>query len=306
MTTVPPRRGGVTLIELLTVIAVIGIIAAIGTAAYMAATGGQRDKNTDATLQKLHALMTKRYTVLFEEARAEVKAGRAPASLMTVCDNDPERAAAVWAYLKLKVGMPTTHAEASADAAFTSGANTVTHPKLAIFGSGLANAGTPEEQSATCLFLALTKGGAGGVAFDIDAGLQQNIQEGPAGSVFVDGYGKPIAFVRMAYQTELNAPPFSPPTGTNRDPLDPSGRVPKTAISPALWTSAALASFWTAVTAGHIPGANVPPAYNGAQRWVPTLVSGGNNMKLGALFGTDDDGIDNLVSYRLRAGQKGN
>jgi hypothetical protein len=265
----------------------------------MAATGGQRDKNTEATLQKLHSLMTKRYSVLVEEARAEVKKGTSHPSLMTVCDNDKDRAAAVWAYLKLKVGLPTTAAEAQTDATFSG----VTHPKLAIFGTGLANTGTPEEQSATCLFLALTKGGAGGVAFDIDAGLQQNIQEGPAGSVFVDGYGKPIAFVRMAYQAELNSPPFNPPgTTTNLDPLDPSGRLSKTT---AAWTAGSLSSFWDVVKANQFsPG--IPGTYNGNVKWVPTLVSAGNNAKFGAMYGTDDDSSDNLVSYRLRAGQKGN
>ena len=106
------RRGGFTLVELLAVVAILGLLAALGTAAFLRARSGQEVKASEATVSTLRGLFDTRWKAVTDDARGDASNGRIPAAVVTFAGGDKDRALAVWTYLKLKNEFPTTIAEA--------------------------------------------------------------------------------------------------------------------------------------------------------------------------------------------------
>lgn len=308
-----PTRRGFSLVELLAVIGILGLLAALGAAAFFRIIPGQKASATDATMTAVHKALTFKWRAVVDAAKRET----IPSQITTFADNDPERAKILWLYLRLKQEFPTTRTEAQA----TITLNGFSLPHKKIFDK-VTSGGNAFEESAACLRVALMDGGAGGTNLAED-GLQNQSVETPAGPAFRDAWGQPIAFLRMVSPTEVQQPPYLPKTaGANKDPIDTIGRL--TTLS-GTWTAANRTTFWTEVTRNHIGIASGgPPATYTNQNWVYTLLSAGGNSPgtkgapetFGPLSGTPsvpdvfnltaDAALDNVFSFRLNAGLAGN
>lgn len=338
MTTGRARRGGFSLIELMTVIGIIALLSALAVGTYMRLRGSTTEKVTDETMTKIHSMMADRWGAVIDRATADIRSGSVPADVMTAANNDKDLARVIWTYFKLKNEFPTTRAEGTTDIQIKVNGSFKTVLKAkAVFSSIPVNPSSVsatsiaalETESAACLYKALRDTGTGGVVTGVE-GLEQQTGTSASGPVYTDAWNTPIAFARMAYTAELNGPPYLKGNPVSKDPIDPLGRLINKPS--ALPTTFDLASFWNTVWSNHIgtagspdwPGSPIPTTYAtntiGTANWVPTLISAGANKRYRTvqfdppsspntppswLIGTDELNGDNPLSFRVRAGQKG-
>lgn len=304
MTTVrdTARRRGFTLIEVLVVLAIIAILAAMGAGVFFTIRGGAQKTATEAAMIKLNTALDRRTKAILDTAREDVEKGRVPPVVMAFAGNDRDRALTVWSYFKLKNALPTTFEEARGGACpnpsqtdlrrgiwlwdgNTANPAVLALERRAVFTT-LPNPATPpplEHQSAVCLYVALNSGGDRGEVAGVE-GLENqtgnlDLGGGTKGSAFFDGYGSPIAFARQAYAVELSNPTYNK-TPTTPDPLDktrPSGKL----TSPtSTWTNASLIQFWRIIAGDPASAAtrNVYPLhlpYNGFPQFNSAGTTGG-------------------------------
>ena len=336
--TAPRPRRGFTLIEILVVISIIGILTAISAGALFRLRAAQTVNNTEGTLSKLHVNMMRQWSSVADQAKATV-----PSSLVDRCGGDKERATALWTYATLKNEFPMSFAEVRLTASpipalgyLDFGDSAILRPRNILVKVATATytpALTPEEESAALFYAVMTQAGNKGNAAGSDGSNQQTGNTSPDGkgaTVYKDGWGRPIAFVRHASGGEVDGTPYSRPTQVNlggvqssvTNMLDPRGRL-------SSWPSAMPNdNGWLererTLVAGQGPFnkvyiesqlkafyptfvSYVPIAFN--KNTVPTLISAGANKNFGldALNFTADDSADNLLSFRLRReGDKGN
>ncbi len=297
MTTAPARRG-FTLVELLVVVALLALLAALSAGAYFRIQASEKNRAAEATLSKLNTLHDRRWKAVLDTASQDALQSKIPDLVVQFAGGDKDRARAVWTYMRLKNEFPTTRAEAVTDVVIPGTAVVVLQHRK-IFDQ-LPNSGTPEEQSAACLYLALTATGNRGETVAGD-GLEQqtadiNLTGGGSARVFVDPWAQPIIYFRMGFAPELNLPPYIRSGVQNRDLCDPLGKLTQ---AQGTWTAASLNLFWAAMAQNHIGAGTVVPATYPipSQNWVPTAVSAGPDKAFGAP--TYFDG-DNLVGFRLR------
>jgi prepilin-type N-terminal cleavage/methylation domain-containing protein len=282
--TTPRRCGGFTLVELLTVVAILALLAAIATAAFLRVRGSETERASNATLQKLKAGLDKRWKAILDDAAEDSNKGRIPVDVLTFAGGDKDRARVIWTYYKLKNEFPTTIAEACnpvrvPDLTNLAGPGIVVLQPKAVFVEGFRKQIQPpvtvapnlqgigsaqwKVESAACFYWALSATAVRGETFDADgttqqAGLAEPLKVAYTGSpsapneptitpqVFKDAWGNPVAFLRQGYTAELNGPPYARTgAGTNRDPIDPTARL----LTPSgTWTSANIATlvdqFW--------------------------------------------------------------
>ena len=321
MTTATTRRRGVSLIELLVVVALIGLLSALSAGAVIRLRAAQDQNNAEGTLSKVHSNLQSRWSAVLDQAKKDV-----PQALVDgLAEGDKDRAIAIWSYAKLQNEFPQNFVEATRNINFGVGAILTPRKVFETIATNPANASlTPEEQSAVLICAALSSTGTSGNAMGTD-GIQNQMSPIGTGNVgpncFKDSWGNPIVFVRHAGENprnaEIDSEPFlravtvknaslaTPPVITDfvvHNPLDPTGKLVNRT-----------GNTWTfpnkKTTLGQLgyKGFTQFPNFN----FVPTLISAGKNKKLGTattmIAGGDDDANDNILSFRLRReGDRGN
>lgn len=314
----PAGRAGFTLIELLVVISILALLAALVAAGISKVKEAQQGRTTDQTLTKLQLALDKQWKAICDQCRDD-RRNKADAytSLLSFCDNDAERAEALWMYINLRRDLPQTYSEARGDLcpnvtqratdtrrgtwlwypAVTANAAVFVAPARSTFNSVPAtDTGTVDEMSAVLLYLILTERGTRGSNFSADDAMQgAQVAINVGGSqyqVFKDAFGSPISFVRYFQHPELNQPPYVRANLVITDALDPVGRL-------GLWAN--------------------NPKMKAAEQAAGTLFNGKNRLatvySLGANQTADRDGLgalnplgesDDHFGYRIvRQGNKG-
>jgi prepilin-type N-terminal cleavage/methylation domain-containing protein len=330
------RRGGFSLIELLVVISIIAVLAAISGAVYFRMKAGAMRDGTVGTVSKLASLLDSRWKQVLDGSK------NPPDAIVQFCDGDKERALSLWTMMNLRAEFPQNFTEANTAVSLGG----VTLPTKQVYTTVTSKTYTPaataDEQSAALLYLVLTQAGKGSTTQE---GLGQQITTTPSGlTYFVDSYGKPIVFVRFGLANELNEPPYakinplpmsaqakaSATAGGRavafsvKSSLDPAGKLlqwPEPPANPRFdnkWGDPTQSpQFATRITTALN---QVFPAGHGFttfpnQTIQPVVISAGPNKKLGDVLtgsvtgqtATIDDSDDNILSFRVRReGDKGN
>jgi prepilin-type N-terminal cleavage/methylation domain-containing protein len=303
MTAAPARRRGFTLVELLVVVLLIATLAAISVGAFFRVQAAEKNRATEATLSKIQTALNRAWSADLDNAKDTV-----PPEIVLFAGNDKDRARVIWSYMKLKNDFPTTCQEARSPVVIP---GVYTLPAKQVFLQQLPNVPLPTKpddaaaQSAACLYVALNSTGIRGEVVGTD-GLNQQTADvvlpggTAANKVYVDAWGKPIAFVRMAFPDEVNGPPYTRGGVVNRDPCDPLGKLTQGSGG---WGAPQLNIFWQAIVTNHVGAGSLPfppaaypmPPNAQVRSWIATTVSAGPDGDWSNYF----DG-DNLVGYRIR------
>jgi prepilin-type N-terminal cleavage/methylation domain-containing protein len=340
------RRGGFSLIEIMTVIGIMGLLAAMAVGVYLTVGSGQSDTATKATLSKLAVILESRRSAItqpFSSPSFVVPPGIVSATLPDPMQN---RARSVFLYMKLKNELPTTFSEATTDVSFGGETlrakpafknrilkqNTLWSPSDTFESVGLEyNPADSQDDStavlaadsAAVLHILISELNSSGSSSDLSgfenqiAPVTVKLKRRPGGTgtpedvqvtlpAFVDSWGQPIAFVRLAYSDELNNPPYAvagSARSPSKDPYDSRAMLPPAGT----WSPT---TFWNAIQVNHAryPGFLTTDYPGKDKNTVLAVVSAGLNKKFGSLLGNDDKAFDNLISYRVTAtsGKEGN
>jgi prepilin-type N-terminal cleavage/methylation domain-containing protein len=288
------RRAGFTLIELLVVISIIVVLVGLSMAAYQRVRITQFRRTSEDIVSKIQTGIDNQVKIIADNVRREqMDKSTDYSTLLTWCDNDPDRAAAVLMYCRLRQNLPATSAELNA-ASFALGG--VTFPRPPAFASlaGVSDP-SPEKVSAAALYIALSQRTIGGNTFAVDdatAGAQLDISLIGVGNVrvFKDGWGNPIPFQRFYQSAELDAAPYvdaklGAGAQVGKDTFDIRGKI----------------STWSDATKrGQVQSTLGIPAWN--RNTTVLVYSWGQNQVADAPLGVTDD----IMGYRLRSiGAKG-
>jgi prepilin-type N-terminal cleavage/methylation domain-containing protein len=222
------RRGGFSLIELLVVMSVIAVIAALAGVALFGTTESQRRNSTDQ--QKA---LDSEYQNVIAQSEREVATGAVPPAF-TQFSETTERARVIWTAAQLRRNFPDTFRDAVNGVAFqVNGVTIHNFTPLATF-TGHNPALTPtamtHEESAALLYIILTKksssGGGSTAGSGDELGPTRDVPIGNASfKTFVDSWGNSVGFRRWDRSDELQRAEYAPGTGANKDPLDPKSLV---------------------------------------------------------------------------------
>lgn len=252
-------RSGFTLVELMVVVAIIGIIITLVASASMQVITRQRAAITEATVQKVYAILHTHRQAVVQQAQNE----QIPNNIlygdgtmqgliaMAGGNSDPDaarRALLLWVMLRLKQQFPMNFTEALNPTPNTirspSGKPYVLLPADPVFVQSLpaSSAANPPQgyESSVCLLLALSKARKGISTFNQDRLSPVELADAGAFNpglqglkLIVDGWGRPLTFYRWPLGGEVAA------ANPNRnqliaDPLDPGGL-----LLSSRWNSAA-------------------------------------------------------------------
>jgi len=328
MQSLPRSRRGISLIEILVVISIIGVLTAISVGTVFRLRAVQDESNTEATLSKLHSLLQTRWSAVLDDAKKTV-----PEDLVQgLASGDKDRARVIWTYAKLQNEFPQTFVEARRTINFGGAAILRPRRNFETIANDPGNTSlSPEMQSCLLICAALLDTGTAGNAAGLD-GIQNQVitrnPDGTGGRVIKDSWGTPIHFIRHATSPEINAEPYARPTtiripGTNNNfvilnPFDPLGKFIR-------WGTTPEGNLWANETGTTMNPSNRqrvmtilgfdPRPNNNYQRpnvnEIPTLISAGKNKLIGdfstMLESATDADADNILSYRLRReGDRGN
>jgi prepilin-type N-terminal cleavage/methylation domain-containing protein len=316
------RRGGFTLLELLVVLSIMGLLAAITISAVGRYKQSSIEKNTNTQLLKVQVALEQQYKGAIETIRKE----SVPQPIIDLTKHangtaDMPRAKALYMKLRLRqefpqtfteVHLPTFQAEFMTPPVAPSSQLAGMYPPKPVFQLAIGTpTGNYDLESAALLYLILTQSRAGS-NFDVDnVGRVTSVDIGGRPmKVFLDYFDTPIGFRRWAdaidpadVVTELSLPPFVPPPPAYADVEDPDRRLAATPPQIANdWPTPAnrgiaLKAF-IPNSAGVRPSfsVNVNP-FDGFHRGPYAFSAGGDQ-----LANTPDD----LLSFRLQQAGKGN
>jgi prepilin-type N-terminal cleavage/methylation domain-containing protein len=310
-TTTRRRPAGFTLLELLVVIALLAVVAAIGVGTYFRVRASAQIDADEKTIAKLSTAFTQQWTAEVESAKDAFK-GKANfgqyanevAKVKAIAAQDEDRGLALWTYLWTKNAFPQTFAEATTPTtmAVTLPGPTALTVSLPARFSGLTGVTDNREQAAVLLHRILTQKGARGQTFDETAvgALSAVLQTTPPSNhrVFTDTHGNPLTFVRMCSGTvnaDVNGGEYVTPGRASNDPFDPTNRLRTYTgnYTATVETQAAQSIFGPTVT--QFP----------RQNWLPTIVGRGAESAWDPTFLTTTTGLITipdgyLAGYKLR------
>jgi prepilin-type N-terminal cleavage/methylation domain-containing protein len=228
-------RAGFTLVELMVVVAIIGVIIALTTAAAMQVVSYQRSSTTDGTIETVYSELQRQWTAVIALADKDI----IPPVVISMAGGNERRARVIWKKLRLKEAFPMNFTEALTPWSL-GGSNPTIESKMqqvlpgrpayksAI--SGISQNFNPADQSAYCLVLALRQGYGGNTFSEESLGTNALATDAVGMKKFVDGWSNPLALYRWpTANDELdNSSPLGPYNSSNpktwfRDPLDPEG-----------------------------------------------------------------------------------
>lgn len=334
-------RSAFTLVELLVVLGIIALLAAITAGATIGVMAFQRGSVSEARIKSLVGILERQWKAVVDQARNETP----PQAVLNMAGGDPRRAKVIWIKLRLKQQFPQNFSEAFAPWALPpSYANIATYPLFGlnqaylpsgyprdVIAAGSADPAIWPRESMACLLLSLQKA-RGGLAFSEDNLQGAAVVQDPLRTTLktvVDGWGQPLYFYRWPTDNldvvSSNPSPSNAALARN-DPLDPEGLL----IDPAWnnWASyQAQQGVWWFEQYCHPIHAGTQNTYSPLALYnVPTIASSGRNNILGYkqasiqglpypspllpdLMSLDpayaDKADDNILSVRMRLGARG-
>jgi prepilin-type N-terminal cleavage/methylation domain-containing protein len=227
-------RCGFTLVELMVVIAIIGVVVTLAASATVQVITRQRAALTEATIQKVNDALKAHVRNIIDQANTEPIPDNILQGLIAMAGGaaDPDaarRARIIWIKLRLKQEFPMNFMEALNPTPKSIRPSYVSLPPTPAFAQALqaSDAKDPPQnfEASVCLLLALSRASKGAVSFDEDrlASTEKGEAPGMRGlKMILDGWGRPLTFYRWPIPTELTG---SNPNKTSRfgDPLDPDG-----------------------------------------------------------------------------------
>ena len=295
-------RAGFTLVELLIVISIIGLLAALSVGAAVTLMGVQKKNNSKLVIEKTADALDQQWKAQVDQAKNEsISAGE-----LNLAGNDPRRARVIHIYLRLRQEFPETYAEAVSS--LTIPGYPAMQPKNAYVKALGSRSGNASTESAACLLLALSQPRRG-MGFKADIALGSGaVQDTDCDGIneIVDGWQRPIGFWRWPTQNNELSNTLS------ANPLDPEG----TLMAPS-WNNANNST--SVLTFEALCGGNYAIHTGSGATWAPApqlaktrpvIGSAGPDGLWGVGWGdmlSDGTGndYDNLYSYRLSLGGKG-
>lgn len=305
MKTRAQSRPAFTLLEMIVVISILGLLAALSLSAVFRIQETQRETNTNTGLRKIQIGLDQQY----KAARDTISKEAVPDVIKTLTSSidtngnivpDPIRAKALHMKLRMRQEFPQTYAEARTFVPGTS----VYNPKPIYLNAIGGGNSTPDQEAAALLVIVLSQN-RGGITFNVEEIGRSETRDigGKTVRVLMDEYGTPICLRRWATDgemnmlpaDELNQAPFVSPTqmsSGNKDLDDPEGRFRNGAPRPwnPPYKNQAKQYFTSVLT-------TVQDPFDGRNRG-PYVVSAARDK----LFVTDDD----LFSFRIQGSGKGN
>jgi prepilin-type N-terminal cleavage/methylation domain-containing protein len=197
------RRRGHTVVEVLVVVALLAVLAALTAGAVLYARNRGPETATAATLKKLDTGLLQQWQAVIDSAQAEYRQrtqaslqGNPPATLLRAAGGDPDAARKLWVALRLKQEFPTTYSEATAATTYAGNGAVVTLPAKSDYARALGGPAPGPEESSACLFAALALARRGMVFHAEEALGAGSIRTVNGRPCFVDAWGAPLAFVR--------------------------------------------------------------------------------------------------------------
>jgi prepilin-type N-terminal cleavage/methylation domain-containing protein len=293
-------RFGFTLVEILVVIAIIGILAALTSAGVFVTIGIQQRRNTVNTIQVLDKILHNRWNETINKAKQETPSPQ----VMALAGGDNARARVLWAKVRLVEAFPQTYAELSPTDPktivnyYVPVKDQKTHFKK-YQSLAFGKTGGPNE-SAACLLMALKTLGADGVA--IDDQLKYAITEDGTNKInmLIDSWGRPLRFTRFDISLPATANPAQSGKALNfADPVDPEGSLLNLSWYPsplrAQYESGAVGGVPGVVFPFHVIARVPPPPVQSAQAFyvIPTIASNGKDGTAG--------NADDIYNHQLRS-----
>jgi prepilin-type N-terminal cleavage/methylation domain-containing protein len=306
-------RVAFTLVEMLVVIAVIGILAALTAAGVYKVIGVQRSSNTKSTMASVYRVLQEHWQAVIADARKETGLEIPFQQIDTLfgpAGANIDRNRIIWIKMRLMEAFPISYLDVQRPFPYDYNIIPATLRKYndgykKTLGARVKDNKGGATESAACLLMALSVA-RNGVALNIDNLGTSNVTDTDNDGMqeIVDAWGSPLAFFRFPTDNPLlqNAAPAAgnkkSPSFFNADPLDPTG---------ALFTILQNGNATQKANYESRVHKLRSPVTQGAGYILPTIVSAGpdgvlgldtsipNNMKIVAPQFADD----NVYSFQL-------
>jgi prepilin-type N-terminal cleavage/methylation domain-containing protein len=315
------RRPAFTLVEIMVVVAIIGVLVALTASAVMQVMSGQQRAATETIVRKVIEAQKKHA----DQVAILTKQIPVPASVMAMAGGDGRRANVIWLKLQMKRNFPMSYWEAVQPWNYTvSGPNNPGSPlsasdlpPMASYVQALSVVPTaqygvnPQAEMGAVLLLALRQSRGGETAFNPEEALGAGalVDTNNDGlTKIVDTLGQPLAFYRWPDQNpdmDNSKPGVATGRVSDRDPQDPEGLLMNPAWNNQASYNAKGGVYWFEQLCHLVHDPNNPAAWTPRSFYMlPTVVSAGPNRKLGLDFihmtPQNNDANDNIYSYQIR------